>query len=116
MSRLADLAELKDGWNGPHSKAIRPRAIAAYIALTAAFDGRVPRALEPMSWDNGGIKLEWDRGEWTYFADLEPDGGMCLCKIGPLGDDSGDEDRTYPIFDAAILKRFYETGRIEVIE
>lgn len=116
MSRLEALADLKDGWNGPRSKAIHPRAFANYAALVAVFDDRIPRALEPMPWDDGGVNLEWDRGEWTYFADIQPGGGMYLCKVGPVDDDSQDEDHTYLEFDAAIVRKFYETGRIEVAE
>jgi hypothetical protein len=116
VSRLADIAQLREGWNGPASQPIHPRAIAAYVALSAAFDGRLPAALEPFPWVDGGLCLEWDRHGWTYFADLQPDGGMWLSRIQFGEDDSEDEEHTYPLFDAVVLKRFYDTGRIQVPE
>ena len=114
MSHLADLERLQDGWNGPGSKAIHPCAFANFATLVAVFECRIPGDLEPMASFAGGLALEWDRGPESFFADLEPDGSLYLCHVGPKVSD--DTDHTYPVFDAQLLKRFYETGRIEVTE
>ncbi|MET8648482.1 hypothetical protein [Nocardia aurea] len=111
MTALSALAELRDGWDGPGSKAIPTRMFASYASLAAEFGGRIPADLEPMAGHDGGIRLEWSRPPEHFSADIEPDGGLYLCRLAES--DGDDEERQYPAFDRAVLRRFYETGRIE---
>ena len=113
MPLLSELALLRDGWNGPGSKAISSRALANYAFLVNAFDNQIPEDLEPMAWDDGSIDLEWDRVNCrdSFCAQIKADGGMWLCILADR--DTPDGERTYPEFDAQALKAFYETGRIE---
>ncbi|MFG1794193.1 hypothetical protein [Nocardia sp. NPDC049149] len=112
MAKLSDLEQLRDGWDGPGSKVISACAVAAYTNFVAELDGKVPDDLEPMADRDGGIVLEWDRGRDWFSATIQAGGGLYLCRIARAVDD--DEDRAYPVFDAAVLKAFYGTGRIEV--
>ncbi len=114
MSRATDLSQLEEGWDGVGSKPIHPRAIAAYVALSAEFDGRLPAELEPMANHNGGLRMEWDRGPISYVAELDPDGSLFVCSLAV--DENADQERTYLIAEARTLKRFYDTGRIEATE
>lgn len=111
MTRLSELAELREGWDGPGSQPIHPRALAAYVALAAQFNGRLPAELEPMATFDGGLRLEWDRGEDSYATELDPDGGLYLCHVG--ADEAAGDHREYPRFDPALWRRFYDTGRFE---
>lgn len=110
MALLSDLERLRDGWDGPGSKAIHPRVFAAYANLVAEFDGGVPAELEPTADHAGGIVLEWVRPFDAYSATIEAGGGLYLCHLARS--EADDQDRAYPLFDAAVLKAFYETGRI----
>ncbi len=112
MAKLADLERLQDGWDGPGSKAIPAAVIDAYVNLVEAFGSPVPADLEPSAGSDGSISLGWNWNEEFYFeAELTPDGGLYLCAFGAR--EADDEQRTYPVFDAAVLRRFYQTGRIE---
>ncbi|KIA63021.1 hypothetical protein FG87_21905 [Nocardia vulneris] len=87
---------------------------AAYASLAAEFNGAIPADLEPLADHDGGIALEWERGRLSFFATIEADGGLYLCRIGRWPQD--DVDRGYDVFDAAVLKAFYDTGRIEATD
>ncbi len=111
MAHLSDLERLRDGWDGPGSKAIPTQVFANYATLVAAFDSRIPSDLEPTARGNGAIVLEWERGRLSFTAELEPDGGMWLCRLN-LRFVADDEDHQFSAFDAAVVKQFYDTGHI----
>lgn len=105
MAKLATIARLQDGWDGPGSSAVKRIAIEGYRELTGLF-AQMPTELEPMPTPAGGLRMEWDRGESSYVAELEGDGGMYLCMIGPV--ESDDYELELDRFDAKKFLDFYQ--------
>ncbi|WP_280509908.1 hypothetical protein [Nocardia farcinica] len=105
MAKLSDLRALPDGWMGPGSQAVTETAVENYLLFLAHLKAFDPAEVEPMASRDGGIRLEWDRGEHSHIAELQGDGGLYLCKIGPADAAIDWESDT---FDLSMLTRFYE--------
>ncbi|WP_395705254.1 hypothetical protein [Rhodococcus ruber] len=86
MAKLVTIERLRDGWDGPGSVAVKSVAVRGYREFIDRFP-RVPADLEPMPTPTGGLRMEWDRGEYSYVAEIEGNGGMFLCMIGPTESD-----------------------------
>lgn len=110
MSRLDSLLALTDGWDGPGSISVSQQALINYTQFIELLGPRLRIEAEPMATPKGGIRMEWDRGENSYVAEIEGNGGMFLCKLGasPL-DDSEIE---LPYTDFSLLVQFFEAGTI----
>ncbi|WP_336793035.1 hypothetical protein [Gordonia malaquae] len=85
MAKLEQIAELPDGWNGPHSKAVGIPVQNQYVAFIARFDP-VSLDFEPMPTPAGGIRMEWERTDFDCVAEFRPDGGIYLCALGESED------------------------------
>lgn len=105
MSRLAAIERLQDGWDGPGSVAVGSVAFREYRAFVDRFP-RTPADLEPMPTPTGGLRMEWDRGASSYIAEIERDGGMFLCFLGP--DENDDFEVELNAADIDMLVNFYE--------
>lgn len=104
MAKLVTIERLQDGWDGPGSLAVKPIAFQGYRDLVDRFL-QVPVELEPMPTPRGGLRMEWDRGEYSYVAEIEGDGGMFLCAIGPT--ESDDYELELEKFDVQKLLDLY---------
>ncbi|MBI6727329.1 hypothetical protein YA0089_27315 [Pseudomonas viridiflava] len=79
-SRMLDLIALKDGWDGNNAKALRPEALAQFIAFTECF-GKVADDLAMFLSPDGGLLVGWSywindparqrRGGLTRRIDLQ---------------------------------------------
>lgn len=112
MNRMETLAALQDGWDGPRSVSPRAEALDNYRSLVNAVGVRIGPEIAPMATADGGIRMEWERGETTYIAELQPDGGMYLCSLG--ADANDDWDREFAVANVRLLARFVEDGIVVV--
>lgn len=110
MAKYATLARLEDGWDGPESLSPRPHVMSAYRQFMELVPPRLLPDAEPMAMADGGLQLEWDRGDWSYIAEIEPTGHLYVCALGP--EEFQDEDRTIPGYDLDALLDFLVTGRL----
>ncbi|MCV7385378.1 hypothetical protein [Mycolicibacter longobardus] len=110
MSRLDSLLSLTDGWDGPGSISVSKQALTNYTHFIDLLGPRVRLDAEPMATPNGGIRMEWDRGENSYVAEIEGNGGMFLCKLGSSPIDDREIELPYTDFD--LLIQFFEVGTI----
>lgn len=111
MSKLRALSALPDNWDGPGSRAIEAASIRAYQQLLGLLRG-FELDLEPMATPEGGIRMEWDREPFSYVAELQGNGGMYLCVLGPSDED--DDDYEFADLDVSKVARFYQDGKIDV--
>jgi hypothetical protein len=110
VTRLRSLAELRDGWDGPNSRAPLEAPVCSYLELVESLGLDVRSEIEPMASPDGGLRIEWDRGSCTYIAELQGDGRMYLCVLGDI--DSDDHDATFASVDMPALVRFIQDGTI----
>jgi len=110
MSRLDSLVALKDGWDGPNSVAVSNQAFMNYTRFLDLLGPRLRIDAEPMATPSGGIRMEWERGPYSYIAEIEGNGGMFLCRLGPTPDD--DREIELPYVDLRALAQFFEVGPI----
>lgn len=112
MAKLGQLTALAPGWNGPGTLPPSEQAINNYRSLlTAVGTQDVTVDLEPVALEDGGIRLEWQRADADYIAEIETGGGMYLCILRP--DASEDDDRELERFDPMALARFFKSGSFE---
>lgn len=110
MSKLDSLVSLKDGWDGPSSVAVSKQALGAYGRFIQLLGPRLRMDAEPMATSNGGIRMEWERGVYSYVAEIEGNGGMFLCRLGPTPED--DREVELPYTDLGVLVQFFEAGTV----
>ncbi|MFA1703044.1 hypothetical protein ACDT10_08985 [Mycobacterium intracellulare] len=110
MSRLDSLVALKDGWDGPNSVAVSKQALLNYTRFIDLLGPRLRVDAEPMATAGGGIRMEWDRGAYSFIAEIEGNGGMFLCRLGPRPED--DREIELPYTDLGVLAQFFEAGPI----
>ncbi len=103
MTRLSELMELPNGWDGPGSRKIERAAYEGYLAFAQQFDN-MPAELEPIPTTGGGLRLEWDRGDFGYVAEIDAD-GLFMCVVGP--DAADDYEQELSGVDTQALLRFY---------
>ncbi|MBF6515541.1 hypothetical protein IU421_14810 [Nocardia cyriacigeorgica] len=108
MAKLNYLMTLPAGWDGPGSQAVTDQAAHAFAQLLKVLPASLTADAEPMATPDGGLRMEWDRGMYSYVAELLGNGGMYLCALGP------DDDADLESDDAniATLLRFFEDGTI----
>jgi hypothetical protein len=103
--KLDEIEQLKDGWFGPDTKAIRPSLISAARAFHSdMFD--VSASVAPTM--DGGILIEWKHDEIYDSAELEDDGGMYLHSLDMKTGQSSDWETK--AFDPEALRRFMRYG------
>ncbi|MFV9634859.1 hypothetical protein [Mycobacterium neumannii] len=110
MSRLDSLLALRDGWDGPNSIAVSKQALMNYTRFIDLLGPRLRMDAEPMATPGGGIRMEWERGPYSYIAELEGNGGMFLCRLGQTPDD--DREIELPYTDLRMLMEFFEGGTV----
>jgi len=110
MSRLETLMSLREGWDGPSSVAVTGLAHANYNEFIRALGIDIHPDVEPMATPSGGIRMEWERGDYTYIAEIQGDGGLYLCALGPTPTD--DRDVELKTMDVRKLTRFFRDGTI----
>lgn len=108
MSRLAEIAALRDGWWGPGSRAVDPSAVRSVEALAPEL-ARSDVHIAIASSVDGAIVLEWRRGDEACTAHIEPGDQMFLCIDNVATDDI---DEFEGGFDTARLLRFVHTGAL----
>ncbi len=110
MSRLDSLLSLRDGWDGPGSISVSKQAFLNYSRFIELLGPRLRMDAEPMATPSGGLRMEWERGRNSYVAEIEADGGMFLCRLGPTPDDDREIELPYADLDA--LVQFFEVGTV----
>jgi hypothetical protein len=110
VAQLRSLRALPDGWDGPSSWAIRDAPVRSYVALIQKLGQDLLQEAEPMATPDGGLRMEWERGPYSYVAELQGDGGMYLCVLGPTA--SEDHDAEFAAAEVSKLVRFFEDGTI----
>lgn len=89
MAKLLEIERLADGWAGPGSRAVIGSALNAYRGFIARL-GSTPDEVEPFPTFVGGIRIEWDRDESSYIAELGPEGTF-LCYLAEREEDDYEE-------------------------
>ena len=108
MAQLDYLIKLKDGWDGPDSRAISPVAISNYICTIQALEEVHEDFDEPMGTTSGGIRLELSRDDLSMILEYEFDGTVWLYSER---DGKTIADRTIA-FDVQKVTYFVENGEL----
>ena len=108
MATLSSLRQLPEGWDGPGSRPVQEKVSAIYEEFISSLGGARLLDAEPMATHDGGVRMEWDRGDVSYVAEFEATGGMYMCAIG----DEEDVDLELGHVDLSAMREFFETGAI----
>lgn len=113
MAKLAEIEQLHDGWYGPGSKAVSRKAIDAFRSLVNLFPRNLDIAeIEPMPTPRGGLRMEWDRGDLSFVAELREVESIYLCVIGDS--EENDRDAEYAGLDnVQRIVSFYRDGELD---
>ena len=109
MAELETLRNLVPGWDGDGSLPIPGETFDRYLRFVrlVPFD-RLADA-EPFGTRDSALRMEWDRGEESFSAEIQADGSLYLCRLAADPDD--DEDLEIP-FDHDVLMSFFRSGTI----
>jgi hypothetical protein len=89
--KISQVWALSDGWRGPGSLAPSLAARELYMSAVQVLPPRCLAAAQPTPTADGGIHMEWTRGEWSYAAEIDIDGGLILNVFAP--DENEDDER-----------------------
>ncbi|QEN14836.1 hypothetical protein ACRDU6_21085 [Mycolicibacterium sp. ELW1] len=85
--KMGQVWALKDGWRGPGSLAPSKVARDFYLSVVQVLPGRLLGPAQPTPTADGGIHMEWRRGDYDYEAEITCDGELILTVLGPDDDD-----------------------------
>lgn len=108
-AKLAVLEELPPGWDGPGSLPADAGAVRAFREFLSTFD-HPPADLEPLLTPAGAIRMEWDRSDCSFTAEIDPEGSLFLCRLAVV--ESEDSSVVLDCFSADALANFYRSGDI----
>lgn len=113
-SRLNSLAALGDGWHGPNSRAVTEAATRNFSSFVHLLGPDVRPDAEPIPTEDGGIRMEWDGpGSRSFIAELQGDGGLYLCVLGPTSSDDADVELAAGDWTQDRLTHFFREGTID---
>ena len=112
--RLGSIAALGDGWNGPHSRAVTEVAKRNFGTFVRSIGPDLRPDAEPLPTEDGGIRMEWDGpGSRSFIAELQGDGGLYLCVLGPTPSDDADIELAAGSWTHDRLTEFFREGTID---
>ena len=82
---------LKDGWRGPGSLAPTRLAREFYLAAVQVLPGQCLAAAQPTPTADGGLHMEWTRGQYDYSAEITSDGQLILNAFAPNEKDDSEQ-------------------------
>ena len=103
--RMEYIWTLTEGWSGYGDRPISQAARTFYEKVFEQIDDKYLSEIEPLASD-GGVKLEWEAGEYAYSASIDHDGSLWLCMLAPKVED--DQDWTIPKPEPSDLISFIE--------
>jgi hypothetical protein len=107
-SRIAEVWQLEDGWQGPDSLAPRPEAKEFYEIYREGLPSSYWNESAPSATPDGGLHLGWERSDLTYSADILPGGELVLQVTAPSEADNAELRLDQPT--AGMLRRFVMRG------
>jgi hypothetical protein len=94
--KMNQIWALTDGWRGPGTMAPTRVARDFYLLVVQGLPGHLLAAAQPTPTVDGGIHMEWTRGDRDFAAEITGDGELILTVLAPDDAHDFEQDITKP--------------------